>query len=358
MNIEINPPSKLNFLNGKAWLSIPYFEGHLFKELGIEYDSQLKEYKKLPRGVSVYGDIIYCVRHPKNIFWNRLCLEKPFTASFNSINEAAQILRSIQRNWALYPFNCIRRSELIKQKLPYISEKTKSFPYKVPQAQMGIWTLLDENTLFASALTSSPFPLGQIFFEEDKINPPSRAYLKIQEALTLMQYYKDCAVSKTASGQTDGAQFLPDTKQNTVRDFFINGNTVCTDAGASPGGWTWVLDGLGAKIIAVDRAELDAKLMKKPNIEFIKHDAFTLAPETFGKVDLVCSDVICYPPRLLNWIEKWLNSGLCENFICTIKMQGEPDMETVRKFAAVPNSKIIHLTANKHELTWLHAPFL
>ena len=39
-------------------------------------------------------------------------------------------------------------------------------------------------------------------------------------------------------------------------------------------------------------------------------------------------------------------------------MQREPDNETVKKFAAIPNSKIVHLTANKHELTWLKAPFI
>lgn len=330
--------SHLNFLNGKAWLTVPHFEAHLFKELGIEYDRETGEHKKKGIGTAVYSGLIYSECYPKQVFWQRLCLEKPFTASFTSIKEAAEILRSVQRNWALYPFNCVRRSQLIKQKLPYISEKPKNFPFKVPLAPMGAWTLINENTLFASAVTSSPFALGQIFFEEDRINPPSRAYLKMQEALTLMQYYKDIAGGDSS--------------------LIVTPESFCVDAGASPGGWTWVLDGLGAKIAAVDRTELAPHLMRKPNIEFIKHDAFTLEPENFGKTDLVCSDVICYPPRLLNWIEKWLASGLCKKFICTIKMQGEPDMESIRKFAAIPNSKIVHLTSNKHELTWLCAPFL
>lgn len=339
----------LNFLNGKAWLAVPHFEAHLFDELGIEYDFSKEVFLKPCMDTAIYGALIYKEKYPKNVFWHRVCLEKPFTASFASINDAANILRSIQRNWALYPFNCVRRSELIRHKLPYLSSKLRQFPFRVPKSPMGVWTLLDENTLFASAVTSSPFPLGQIFFEEDKVNPPSRAYLKMQEALTLMQYFKDCAADK---GFSEMNKF-----ENEGR-FFLGENCLCVDAGASPGGWTWVLDRFGAKIIAVDRAELDPRLMKKSNIEFIKHDAFTIPPETFGKTDLVCSDVICYPPRLLGWIEKWLDSGLCENFICTIKMQGSPDMETVRKFASIHNSKIVHLTANKHELTWLHAPFL
>ena len=104
---------------------------------------------------------------------------------------------------------------------------------------------------------------------------------------------------------------------------------------------------------AIDRSELAPGLMAKPNIRFLKHDAFTLKPEDFGPTDWVCSDVICYPPRLLEWVEKWLESGLARNFICTIKMQGAADHETTRRFAAIPGSSIVHLGANKHELTWI-----
>ena len=67
--------------------------------------------------------------------------------------------------------------------------------------------------------------------------------------------------------------------------------------------------------------------------------------------------------ELYEWIEKWLESGLCSNFICTIKMQGETgnakenrnlaDFETPKRFAKIPGSKVIHLYHNKHELTWI-----
>jgi 23S rRNA (cytidine2498-2'-O)-methyltransferase len=70
-------------------------------------------------------------------------------------------------------------------------------------------------------------------------------------------------------------------------------------------------------------------------------------------MDWVFSDVICYPPRLYEWVQRWLASGLCKNFVCTIKMQGsEPDFETTRLFAAIPGSTVVHLYHNKHELTW------
>ena len=41
--------------------------------------------------------------------------------------------------------------------------------------------------------------------------------------------------------------------------------------------------------------------------------------------------------------------------IQAIKMQGAIDWSLVQKFAAIPNSKVVHLCYNKHELTWLHA---
>ena len=92
---------------------------------------------------------------------------------------------------------------------------------------------------------------------------------------------------------------------------------------------------------------------RKPNITFIKHDAFTLKPADLGPQDWVCSDVICYPERLLEWVNLWLDSGLCKNFICTIKMQGKADHAITKVFADIPGSHIVHLTANKHELTWI-----
>jgi 23S rRNA (cytidine2498-2'-O)-methyltransferase len=67
----------------------------------------------------------------------------------------------------------------------------------------------------------------------------------------------------------------------------------------------------------------------------------------------VCSDVICYPQRLYEWVSLWLESGLCEKFICTIKIQGEPDLAAIRLFDSIPGGSVVHLHNNKHELTWI-----
>lgn len=368
----------VQYLNGKLWAPVRRFEAHLEQELtlkyhghseylyGIRYSSQ-SELEHTKQGMLFYCEGIQ--QDIADIVWKQLCWEAPFIVRFRSIGEAAALLRNIQRNWAHYPLNCFRRAALISAKLPYISTKERTFPYQVPLADMGVWSLLDEHTLIASAKTSSPFPLGIIRFVEDHHNPPSRAYLKLWEALTLADFYARCAHESGAeTGITSRADAVdahhdaqyraaaPKAEQECPQ--LIQIGTRCIDAGACPGGWTWVLHQLGATVTAIDRSPLAETLMREPRITFMQHDAFTIPPESLGKQDWVCSDVICYPPRLLEWVERWLVSGLCTQFICTIKMQGAPDFETITRFARIPHSKIVHLTANKHELTWLCAPFI
>ncbi|MDR0877690.1 MAG: hypothetical protein LBN21_06530 [Treponema sp.] len=303
-------------LSGQIFQAIPEFEDHLKQEL------------KLTGRAADFPEIwgpFYHVKNDSNpapVFWNRNIWLEPYRIEFDSISEAAAALRNIQRNWAPVFFTQFRRGALITERLPPISAKKRPFPWLCPDAPVGAFTLLDAHTMIASPRCSSPFPAGVIEFEEDKEGPPSRAYLKLWEALVRCRKWP-----------------LPGEK--------------CLDAGASPGGWTWALAKLGASVTAVDRAALEGKTAAMPGVRFIKHDAFTLMPKDSGPVDWVFSDVICYPPRLYEWIQKWLASGLCKNFICTIKMQGAPDFETTRLFAEISGSTVVHLHHNKHELTWI-----
>lgn len=271
---------------------------------------------------------ILCGPNPAAIpYWASTILLEPEEISFTSIGDAATTLKSIQRSWAPYPTTSFRRSQLIQEKLPYMNLKPRKFPCKVPSSTCGLYSLTGHNTLIASARTSSVFPVGLIQLVEDHENPPSRAYLKLQEALTQSQAI---------------FQRMPQEGQR------------CLDAGACPGGWTWVLVQLGCQVLSVDRSPLTPQLMEHQLVSFQRHDAFTLPPEELGAFDWIFSDVICYPSRLLEWIHRWLDSGLCANMVCTIKMQGRIDWALVDEFASIPNSKVLHLHYNKHELTWIH----
>ena len=310
-------------LKGCAFIAFEEKQSWLIDELCNYFGADKKE-------LVFYGNLIYWQNDlSKNIkpFWCNVVYIEPFTVTFSSISEAASALKQMQRNWAPYQYVFFRRAALIQKKLPYINLKDRIFPYTLPKTPIGAWTLIDENTMIASAKTSSYLPCGRIKFVEDHENPPSRAYLKIQEALVHFQ------------------SFFGD---------FPKENQRCFDAGASPGGWTYVLLQLGCFVLAVDRSPLVDNLMSNPKVRFLKHDAFTLKCEDIEPVDWIFSDVICYPERLLEWIKMWLARPNVPNMICTIKIQGKIDWEIIKTFESIPNSYVIHLNYNKHELTWLH----
>ncbi len=318
----------LENLTGIAFLPFPDMKEMMLTELK-------ERFSYFEEGVS-YGELVYFSNYDikdsfgnyKIPYWAKCAMLKPFLIHFDSIGEAATTLKNMQRSWAPYNFTSFRRAALIQEKLPYVNLKSKSFPTKIPNSPIGLWSLLDNNTIIASKKTSSPLPAGTLSFVEDHENPPSRAYLKIQESLTLADFYFNCGLPSSSSK--------------------------CFEAGACPGGWTYVLVNLGSKVFAVDRSELDSSLMKNPLVEFLAHDAFTLKPQELGEFDWVFSDVICYPERLLEWIKTWLESGKTKKMICTIKMQGAINWQLISKFEEIPNSKIVHLNYNKHELTFIH----
>jgi 23S rRNA (cytidine2498-2'-O)-methyltransferase len=234
---------------------------------------------------------------------------------FKSISEAAKHLRAIQRNWWLHPYMARGRAKLIQDQLPPLKPKPVKFPSELPKQPMGSWTLSDENTMLYSAQCSSPFADGEVEFEENKTDPPSRAYLKLWETFTLEE-------RRPGPGET------------------------AIDMGSSPGGWTWVLDQLGCDVISVDKAPLTIETSRR--VKFIEESAFALEPR---QVDWFFSDIICYPDRLLKLIERW--RPFTKNFVCTIKFQGPTDFDAVGEFLKIQGSRVRHLHANKHELTWI-----
>jgi len=126
------------------------------------------------------------------------------------------------------------------------------------------------------------------------------------------------------------------------------------DLGAAPGGWTWVLARLGARVLAVDKSPLAPSIEALPEVTAERSSAFALTPHHVGPIDWLCSDVICYPQRLYRLVCDWLDRGQVRNFIVTVKFQHETDFTTQEAFAALPGSQLIHLHHNKHELTWLN----
>ena len=240
-----------------------------------------------------------------------------------SVKAGADALRAIQRNWSAYAAGHHRRMALIAERLPPVKARPLVFPEPAPASHLGAWTLIAQDRMLASPDKTSPFVNGECHFVEDHIGPPSRAYLKLWEALTRL-----------------GAWPGP-------------GDT-CLDLGASPGGWTFVLASLGASVTAIDKAPLEARVAAMPGVTWREGSAFALAPEA---VDWLVCDVIAYPDRLLALVQRWVASGLARNIVCTVKFQGATDHAAAAAFAAIPGGRLVHLFHNKHELTfWWQRP--
>lgn len=284
-----------------------------------EFESQLR--RELTGITAEHGRLLVASGEPQDAHWAQNIWLDPVLLRIRSVSDAARQLRAIQRNWVHYSFHLHRRGELIQAALPHVSARPMVFPTPAPQAQLGSWTLLEASTILASARCTSPFPHGEAAFVEDKIQPPNRAYLKLWEALTLL-------------GKRPGP-----------------GDRVL-DAGASPGGWTWVLAQLGSNVVAIDRAPLDPGIASLPGVESRLGSALALTPnnETF---DWVFSDVVCYPERLLDWTKGWLEEKRVRGLVLTLKFQGDAHYEVIQEFARIPGSRLLHLHHNKHELTWM-----
>ena len=97
------------------------------------------------------------------------------------------------------------------------------------------------------------------------------------------------------------------------------------DLGAAPGGWTWALARLGARVAAVDKAPLDPAVAALPNVSVRRESAFGLDPRREEPVDWLFSDVVCYPERLLGLVRRWLDAGRARHVVCTVKFQGATD---------------------------------
>jgi 23S rRNA (cytidine2498-2'-O)-methyltransferase len=297
-----------------AYLAAPEREAELSLELA----------QAGARVLQSYGRLLVAEGGPPQAAWASNVWLDVERIAIRSIAHAAQELKARGRNWALHSVAHHRRAALILEALPHVSAKPLAFGAEPPRAPLGSFSLIDADCLLASAHCTSSFPNGEVVFVEDRLAPPSRAYLKLWEAFTLL----GC---RPQPGET------------------------CLDLGSSPGGWTYVLAQLGARVTSVDKAPLAPQVLRLPNVKFLQQSAFALEPEAHPPVDWLFSDVICYPARLLQHVQRWRSSNKVGHFLCTLKFQGSTDHDVAREFAQIPGSRLMHLHHNRHELTWFCA---
>lgn len=292
-----------------AWLAAEGFQAELEEEL-----------RRAGKRIGAWhGRLALSPDPPGPAAWALDVWTAPREIAAPSVKAASDALRAIQRNWAGYLPLHHRRGALITERLPPVKARPLAFPEPAPSSHLGAWTLLATERLLASPTKSSPFVNGEVAFVEDREGPPSRAYLKLWEALTRLGRHP-------APGER------------------------CLDLGASPGGWTWALAKLGALVEAVDKAPLDPGVAAMPGVTMRAESAFGLDPAKEAPVDWLFSDVICYPARLLALVRRWIAAGKARNLVCTIKFQGATDHAIAAEFAAIEGATLFHGHHNKHEL--------
>ena len=294
--------------NFVVYHAVPGFESELIRELG-------------PSVREVRESLVLAEGPARHAAWARNVWYEPRWITVESIGDAARTLKSIQRNWALWTVGHHRRARLVAEKLPPVKARPQVFGTPPPASPLGSWTLWEPNLVLASPRCASPFPNGEWRFEEDREGPPSRAYLKLWEALSRLGEYP-------------------------------RPGELCLDLGSSPGGWTWAAAHCGANVFSIDKADLDPDVARMARVQHCVGSAFGLDPRHAGRVDWLLSDVICYPARLLELVQRWIELGDVRRMVCTVKFQGETDFDALRGFTEIPGSTLVHLFHNKHELTF------
>lgn len=273
-------------------------------------------------GLTVRDRLVIKPGAPEHPAWAQNIWLNPRFLSLSSIDDGVRQLLAMRQHWFLHSVGNHREAELIRDRLPRFRNRRIPFGAATPEASPGAWTLWEPGTILASPECSSPFPNGEVHFQEDRENPPNRAYLKLWEAFTLL-----------------GVRPQP--------------GELCLDLGSCPGGWSWVVGELGARVFSIDKAPLDPAIDRHPNVQYCQGSGFAPDPRHMGRIDWLFSDMACYPERLYTLVTRWIEIGECRNFLCTVKLQGKPDPDLLARFKAIPDSRLLHLSCNKHELTWV-----
>jgi 23S rRNA (cytidine2498-2'-O)-methyltransferase len=92
----------------------------------------------------------------------------------------------------------------------------------------------------------------------------------------------------------------------------------CADLGAAPGGWTQRLVVRGAKVLAIDPANLTPELEKHPKVEHIKASAFAFEPEE--PVEWLFCDMAWRPLEVAQLLGKWGRRKMATVLVANFKL--------------------------------------
>lgn len=178
------------------------------------------------------------------------------------------------------------------------------------------------------------YPGGTKFIKQETPGSISRAGAKLAEALHHLKLHRAALPEKS----------------------------LWLDLGASPGGMTSELLARGHRVIAVDRAPLDARLRGADGLTFVKEDVAAFRPQEGQVFDAVLCDLNGEPMESMRQVTRlatYLRRGGLVIF--TLKMPGVQSLEGMVRLSADVRGAAesaglslmtqTHLSYNRHEFT-------
>lgn len=92
----------------------------------------------------------------------------------------------------------------------------------------------------------------------------------------------------------------------------------CVDLGAAPGGWTWLLLNRRARVIAVDPARLEPRLLEQRRLRHVQASAFDWQPEE--PVDWLFCDMAWRPLEVAQMLGRWARRRQTRMLVANFKL--------------------------------------
>lgn len=182
---------------------------------------------------------------------------------------------------------------------------------------------------FKKALVSRDIVFGGQRRMADDPLAPSRSYLKVEEAYTVL-----------------GREPAP--------------GELVVDLGAAPGGWSYSAAKRGARVLALDNGPLKGGALDHPLIEHRRADAYGYRPGPGERADWLFCDLVDDPHHVLrNLIAPWLEQRWCRRFVVILKFGRVDALALLREVRApdsvfsrlAPGTRVRHLYHDREEFT-------
>lgn len=108
---------------------------------------------------------------------------------------------------------------------------------------------------------------------------------------------------------------------------------LCVDLGAAPGGWSWLVLEKRARVIAVDPARMDPKLMRNPRLRHVQGNAFDYQPEE--PVDWLFCDMAYRPLEVAQMLARWARRRDTRLLVANFKLPMKRKVEMIQRIRSL-----------------------